>query len=734
MAAVILALTAVAPAMRAAAAPSAQPGGVVLDGWGGLHTFGGFTLAQTGAPYWYGWDIARAMVIRDDGSGGWTLDGYGGIHAFGAAAPITTPVWTNGVDDARDFAVTSFDQSGLPTGAAGYLLTADGVVHAWGGAPALSVPATWPGQDMAQGLLVHFNGATPDGAWILLTDGSIESVGAAPPISLQDERVPPGWRHLHANADGTMWAVDGWGVTAGAGAGSTPAAAPETQSWAGYSDWGGWNILRDLYVSPLPSGAAPTTTAQPVSTAAVTAYRDAYRPPGGVTLDGYGGLHTFGGYPLNNSGASYWPGWDIAQALVLQPQGVGGWTLDGDGGIHAFGGAQGISDEPYWQGWDIARDVVMTSRDTHGNIDGRQGYVLDGWGGVHAFGGAPQLATPQYWEGWDIARGLDVHLSSSGTPDGVLVIDAYGGLHYSGAYPQVTAPAYHDGQETYERMQRTSDGHLYAVTHFGIAVSLGSEDITTAPWPSPSLAPHWSGYADWGVWDIIRDVALGRTDNGSISPQPLSLAATNALQDREITLSARTLNAPAIRQDMPLDCESASTAAALNLVGSGASQDWVFSQLPVDARPPVMSGGVPAIWGDAWTSFVGNVWGSEPGFTGYGVYYGPIASVVSETGHAVWGGQDWTLGDMMAEIDRGHPVIIWVSDSWRFSPTSTWTGFDGVTVPYTTTDHTVLLYGVDPGAGTISLMDVGTGTYRTFSWGQFASFMATWANMAVAVS
>lgn len=734
VAAVAVLLTAAAPVIRATAAPNSQPGGVVLDGWGGLHPFGGFALSQSGAPYWQGWDIARAIVIRDDGSGGWTLDGYGGIHAFGAAAPIATPVYTIGSDTARDFAVTSFDQSGLPTGAAGYLLSADGALHSWGGAPALSVPTTFPGEDVARGVLVHFTGTVPDGAWILLSDGTIENAGAAPPISLQDERVPPGWRHLHVNSDGTMWAVDEWGISAGAGAAGSPAAGPETKSWSGYGDWGSWNIVRDLYLSPLLSGVAPTSAAQPVSAAAAIAYRDAYRPPGGVTLDGWGGLHPFGGYPLDNHGASYWPGWDIAESLIMQPQGDGGWVMDGYGGIHAFGGAQSVSDEPYWQGWDIARDFVMTSRDAHGNLDGRQGYVLDGWGGVHAFGGAPPLPTPAYWAGWDVARGLDVHLDSSGTPDGVVVLDAFGGLHAAGVYPALTAPSYHGGQETYERLQRTSDGHLYAVTHFGVAVYLGSENITTVPWPVSTAAPYWSGYSDWGVWDIIRDLALGRADNSTGPAQPVSLGASNALQDRETALTARTLNAPSIRQDMVLDCESASTAAALNMVGSGASQDWVFSQLPDDRRAPVMSNGVPAIWGDAWTSFVGSVSGSQQSFSGYGVYYAPIQNVIAETGHNSWGGQDWTLGDMMAEVDRGHPVIIWVSNAWQLVATSTWNGFDGASVPYTTSEHSVLLYGVDPGAQSISLMDVGTGTYRTFSWAQFASFMATWANMALAVS
>src|SRR5579864_5651854 len=80
-------------------------GGVTLDGYGGLHPFGGLNLNSSGAPYWGGWDVARAVVVRQDGSGGWTLEGFGGIHAFGNAAPIRTPAYWNWWDIARAFVV-----------------------------------------------------------------------------------------------------------------------------------------------------------------------------------------------------------------------------------------------------------------------------------------------------------------------------------------------------------------------------------------------------------------------------------------------------------------------------------------------------------------------------------------------------------------------------------------------------------------------------------------------------
>ena len=59
-------------------------GGYVLDGWGGLHTFGlgrGTAPPAASAGYWYGWDIPRGLALPD-GTGGYVLDGWGGLHPF----------------------------------------------------------------------------------------------------------------------------------------------------------------------------------------------------------------------------------------------------------------------------------------------------------------------------------------------------------------------------------------------------------------------------------------------------------------------------------------------------------------------------------------------------------------------------------------------------------------------------------------------------------------------------
>ncbi|CAN5600943.1 hypothetical protein BH20ACT2_BH20ACT2_21850 [soil metagenome] len=57
-----------------AQAPPAPSRGYVLDGWGGVHPYGGAPRLATSS-YWPGWDIARGLAISADGLGGYVLDG-----------------------------------------------------------------------------------------------------------------------------------------------------------------------------------------------------------------------------------------------------------------------------------------------------------------------------------------------------------------------------------------------------------------------------------------------------------------------------------------------------------------------------------------------------------------------------------------------------------------------------------------------------------------------------------
>src|SRR5205085_4681609 len=99
--------------------------------------------------------------------------------------------------------------------------------------------------------------------------------------------------------------------------------------------------------------------------------------------------------PPNVTWTAYWPGWDIARRLVVNPDGKTGYVLDGWGGLHPFA-AVGTAQPPalawsaYWPGWDIARGLTLLP-------GGGGGYVVDGWGGIHQFGSAPAVALGSYW-------------------------------------------------------------------------------------------------------------------------------------------------------------------------------------------------------------------------------------------------------------------------------------------------------------------------------------------------
>ncbi len=113
-------------------------------------------------------------------------------------------------------------------------------------------------------------------------------------------------------------------------------------------------------------------------------------------------------------------------------------------------------------------------------------------------------------------------------------------------------------------------------------------------------------------------------------------------------VTAVSLTAPIIHQSMPLDCESAALAVALESKGFPMTQTWVFDELPKQPQEALISRERPVTWGDPYEAFVGNVYGSEANYTGYGVYYPPIAAVAELAGATTDARTGWTT-----ESDRG---------------------------------------------------------------------------------
>jgi hypothetical protein len=198
-------------------------------------------------------------------------------------------------------------------------------------------------------------------------------------------------------------------------------------------------------------------------------------PPltGGYLLDGWGGVHGYGGAgPVNTS--AYWPGWDIGRAMVMRPNRTSGYVLDGWGGVHPFGDAPFVGVSAFWLGWDIARGIALNPCDNTGN----SGYVLDGWGGVHPFGGAPFVAGAAYWRGWDIARGIALNPCSGGVVSGYS-LDGWGGVHpfWQQNTPAIAGPsnfAYWLGWDIARAIVVTGSGSGYTLDGWGGVHAFGS--------------------------------------------------------------------------------------------------------------------------------------------------------------------------------------------------------------------------------------------------------------------
>jgi uncharacterized protein YvpB len=210
-----------------------------------------------------------------------------------------------------------------------------------------------------------------------------------------------------------------------------------------------------------------------------------------------------------------------------------------------------------------------------------------------------------------------------------------------------------------------------------------------------------------------------------------TVAASAAPTDNGAVL----LKAPILKQDLALDCESAALQVALAVQNIDVPQDQIYTSLPQDARSAVIgAGGYPSKWGDPYKDFVGDVNGYEPSFTGYGVYYPPIAAAAERYGAIADGHTGWTVPQIEAQLHLGNSVVIWLTSDFKAHTPRFWTAWDGVHVPWAIGEHAVPVIGYDPVKDTITFVDVLYGVERTLSTEAFAAAMTTFGGMGVSVS
>jgi uncharacterized protein YvpB len=200
-------------------------------------------------------------------------------------------------------------------------------------------------------------------------------------------------------------------------------------------------------------------------------------------------------------------------------------------------------------------------------------------------------------------------------------------------------------------------------------------------------------------------------------------------------------NVPIHAQTMNLDCETAALQMGLEALGHYYSQSTLFALEPQDTRSPVLDPNNRKRviqWGNPYTSFVGNVNGSDLGPTGYGIYYPVILSIAQSRGApSSTGGEGVSAALVYAALAKGHPVLVWVETGWENARsagyTGVWTSWPDTgskPIRYSLIEHVVTLSGVS--ATQVRAND----PWKSGSqyWFSKATFEASWAdfnNMAI---
>jgi uncharacterized protein YvpB len=220
------------------------------------------------------------------------------------------------------------------------------------------------------------------------------------------------------------------------------------------------------------------------------------------------------------------------------------------------------------------------------------------------------------------------------------------------------------------------------------------------------------------------------------SPTPAPApSATPAPTAAPTAVGVVTFNVPIHAQTMNLDCETAALQMGLEALGHYYSQSALFALEPQDTRAPVLDPNnrkKVIQWGNPYTSFVGNVNGSDLGPTGYGIYYPVILSIAQSHGApSSTGGEGVTAAQVYAALAKGHPVLVWVETGWENARsagyTGVWTSWPDTgskPIRYSLIEHVVTLSGVS--ATQVRVND----PWKSGSqyWFSKAAFEASWSD------
>ncbi|MFG3226817.1 C39 family peptidase [Kitasatospora sp. NPDC048194] len=225
---------------------------------------------------------------------------------------------------------------------------------------------------------------------------------------------------------------------------------------------------------------------------------------------------------------------------------------------------------------------------------------------------------------------------------------------------------------------------------------------------------------------LVLSAGAGPAVGATATPADAVTAATAATAATPTAASV-----PYYSQQLNDDCEAAALRMVLAARGVTTDDQEVLDRIGVDLAHPEFGHSGP-LSGDPFEAFVGDPDGSEEDGTGFGVYHPPVAKAARGYGLTVLeDGQDLPTATLKEHLAAGHPAIVWVDYLWRHLATTTYTAYDGRSVPYAgPAEHTVVVTGFSNGR--VSLNDPARGR-TTVSEKDFENGYATYGHMAVVV-
>lgn len=205
----------------------------------------------------------------------------------------------------------------------------------------------------------------------------------------------------------------------------------------------------------------------------------------------------------------------------------------------------------------------------------------------------------------------------------------------------------------------------------------------------------------------------------SLSPvearRPIACACDSA--DLTTPPSYTIKGMPLVGQTWNLSCEFAAAAAATGYYGAPISQQAFLNEIGYDSNPH--------------HGFRGRITGQWGGTQDYGVYAEPIAEALTGDGFAgsyVFYGGEETLRD---EVAGGHPVITWVTGTWRASVryVQTENGERYSLIPF---EHAVTVYAYDEDG--VWIMDPTYPAKYEVDWDTFIFAWSQFDEMALVVA